>query len=291
MKSDTEKFNKRRLRSSYFTSVVSISLVLFIIGLLGVVMLNAKKISDNLKNNFSIMVVFKETASDANILAWQTKINEKEWLSKSVYISKQQAAEEFKDEVGEDFVEFLGFNPLPATLEINLKPAFTETEKIKEIEQELSQNNLVDEVRYQEMIIAKINRNVRKVSLVLLVISGILAFISITLINNTIRLSIYSKRFIIKTMLLVGATRGFIRRPFVGKSLLQGLIGGVIAVIFLAAFVQAISAEIPELADLQDMQEFAIIAAGILLLGVVLSGISTYFAVNKYIKMKTDYLY
>lgn len=237
------------------------------------------------------MVVFKETASDANILAWQTKINEKEWLSKSVYISKQQAAEEFKDEVGEDFVEFLGFNPLPATLEINLKPAFTETEKIKEIEQELSQNNLVDEVRYQEMIIAKINRNVRKVSLVLLVISGILAFISITLINNTIRLSIYSKRFIIKTMLLVGATRGFIRRPFVGKSLLQGLIGGVIAVIFLAAFVQAISAEIPELADLQDMQEFAIIAAGILLLGVVLSGISTYFAVNKYIKMKTDYLY
>jgi cell division transport system permease protein len=291
MKSDTEKFNKRRLRSSYFTSVVSIALVLFIIGLLGVVMLNAKKISDNLKKNFSVMVVFKETASDTNILAWQTKINEKEWLSKSVYISKQQAAEEFKDEVGEDFVEFLGFNPLPATLEINLKPAFTETEKIKEIEQELSQNNLVDEVRYQEMIIAKINRNVRKVSLVLLVISGILAFISITLINNTIRLSIYSKRFIIKTMLLVGATRGFIRRPFVGKSLLQGLVGGVIAVIFLAAFVQAISAEIPELADLQDMQEFAIIAAGILLLGVVLSGISTYFAVNKYIKMKTDYLY
>jgi cell division transport system permease protein len=291
MASDTEKFNKRRLRSSYLTAVVSISLVLFIIGLLGVVMLNAKKIADNLKENFTVMVVFKETASDANILAWQSKLNEKEWLAESVYISKQQAAEEFKEEVGEDFVDFLGFNPLPATLEIHLKPEYTEVDKIKEVQAYLEQNNLVDEVRYQEMLIAKINRNVRKVSLALLIISGLLAFISITLINNTIRLSIYSKRFIIKTMLLVGATRGFIRRPFLAKSLLQGAIGGIIAVALLFAFVQAVVGEIPELGELQDIREFAIIAGSILLLGVVLSGISTYFAVNKFIKMKTDYLY
>lgn len=291
MASETEKFNKRRLRSSYFTSVVSIALVLFIIGLLGVVMLNAKKIADNLKQNFTVMVVFKESATDANILAWQTKLNEKEWLAESIYISKQQAAEEFKEEVGEDFVEFLGFNPLPATLEIHLKPEYAEEGKIHEIKAYLEQSNLVDEVRYQEMLIAKINRNVRKVSLILLAISAILAFISITLINNTIRLSIYSKRFIIKTMLLVGATRGFIRKPFLTKSLVQGAIGGVIAIGLLAAFVQALVSEIPELAELQDLREFAIIACSILLLGMVLSGISTYFAVNKYIKMKTDYLY
>ncbi|MFN4123715.1 MAG: cell division protein FtsX [Flavobacteriales bacterium] len=291
MASDTEKFNKRRLRSSYLTAVVSISLVLFIIGLLGIVMLNAKKIADNLKENFTVMVVFKETATDANILAWQSKLNEKEWIAESVYISKQQAAEEFKEEVGEDFVEFLGFNPLPATLEIHLKPEYTEVDKIKEVQAYLEQNSLVDEVRYQEMLIAKINRNVRKVSLALLIISGLLAFISITLINNTIRLSIYSKRFIIKTMLLVGATRSFIRRPFLAKSLLQGALGGIIAVTLLFAFVQAVVNEIPELGELQDIREFAIIAGAILLLGVVLSGISTYFAVNKFIKMKTDYLY
>jgi len=291
MISDNEKFNKRRLRSSYFTSVISIALVLFIIGLLGVVSLNAKKIADNLKENFTLMVVFKETATDANILAWQSKINKKEWVAESVYITKKQAAEEFQEMVGEDFVDFLGFNPLPATLEIHLKADFTEAEQIKQIEYELMQSNLVDEVNYQEMLIAKINRNVRKMSLILLVIGGILAFIAITLINNTIRLSIYSKRFIIKTMLLIGATRGFIRRPFIGKSLVQGFLGGLIAMGFLALFVKAVINEITELAELQDLNEFLIIGAIVIVLGMILSGISTYFAVNKYIKMKTDSLY
>jgi cell division transport system permease protein len=291
MISDNEKFNKRRLRSSYFTSVISIALVLFIIGLLGVVSLNAKKIADNLKENFTLMVVFKETATDANILAWQSKINKKEWVAESVYITKKQAAEEFQEMVGEDFVDFLGFNPLPATLEIHLKADFTEAEQIKQIEYELMQSNLVDEVNYQEMLIAKINRNVRKISLILLVIGGILSFIAITLINNTIRLSIYSKRFIIKTMLLIGATRGFIRRPFIGKSLVQGFLGGLIAMGFLALFVKAVINEITELAELQDLNEFLIIGAIVIVLGMILSGISTYFAVNKYIKMKTDSLY
>ena len=291
MISDNEKFNKRRLRSSYFTSVISIALVLFIIGLLGVVSLNAKKIADNLKENFTLMVVFKETATDANILTWQSKINKKEWVAESVYITKKQAAEEFQEMVGEDFVDFLGFNPLPATLEIHLKADFTEAEQIIEIEYELMQSNLVDEVNYQEMLIAKINRNVRKISLILLVIGGILSFIAITLINNTIRLSIYSKRFIIKTMLLIGATRGFIRRPFIGKSLVQGFLGGLIAMGFLALFVKAVINEITELAELQDLNEFLIIGAIIIVLGMILSGISTYFAVNKYIKMKTDSLY
>jgi cell division transport system permease protein len=291
MISDNDKFNKRRLRSSYFTSVISIALVLFIIGLLGVVSLNAKKIADNLKENFTLMVVFKETATDANILAWQSKINKKEWVAESVYITKKQAAEEFQEMVGEDFVDFLGFNPLPATLEIHLKADFTEAEQIKQIEYELMQSNLVDEVNYQEMLIAKINRNVRKISLILLVIGGILSFIAITLINNTIRLSIYSKRFIIKTMLLIGATRGFIRRPFIGKSLVQGFLGGLIAMGFLALFVKAVINEITELAELQDLNEFLIIGAIVIVLGMILSGISTYFAVNKYIKMKTDSLY
>jgi len=291
MISDNEKFNKRRLRSSYFTSVISIALVLFIIGLLGVVSLNAKKIADNLKENFTLMVVFKETATDANILTWQSKINKKEWVAESVYITKKQAAEEFQEMVGEDFVDFLGFNPLPATLEIHLKADFTEAEQIIEIEYELMQSNLVDEVNYQEMLIAKINRNVRKISLILLVIGGILSFIAITLINNTIRLSIYSKRFIIKTMLLIGATRGFIRRPFIGKSLVQGFLGGLIAMGFLALFVKAVINEITELAELQDLNEFLIIGAIVIILGMILSGISTYFAVNKYIKMKTDSLY
>jgi cell division transport system permease protein len=237
------------------------------------------------------MVVFKETATDANILAWQSKINKKEWVAESVYITKKQAAEEFQEMVGEDFVDFLGFNPLPATLEIHLKADFTEAEQIIEIEYELMQSNLVDEVNYQEMLIAKINRNVRKISLILLVIGGILSFIAITLINNTIRLSIYSKRFIIKTMLLIGATRGFIRRPFIGKSLVQGFLGGLIAMGFLALFVKAVINEITELAELQDLNEFLIIGAIIIVLGMILSGISTYFAVNKYIKMKTDSLY
>lgn len=291
MASDSEKFNRRRLRTSYITTVVSIALVLFILGLLGIVSLNAKKIADNLKENFTLLVVFKETASDANIIAWQTKIKQKEWVAESKYISKLQAAEEFKEEVGDDFEEFLGFNPLPATLEINLKAEFTNQPQIKQIEEELKQNNLVEEVKYQEILIAKINRNVRKLALVLMFIGAVLAFIAISLINNTIRLSIYAKRFIIKTMLLVGATKGFIRRPFLYKSIVQGFIGALLAIALLAAFVQAVITEVKELAELQIMEEYLMLGGALVIIGIILSGISTYFAVNKYIKMKTDLLY
>ncbi|PLX11221.1 MAG: cell division protein FtsX, partial [Marinilabiliales bacterium] len=204
---------KRRLRSSYITSIISISLVLFLLGLLGLLVLNAKRLSDYVKENIGFSVILKENVKEVDVILLQKSLDASEYVKSTNYITKEEAAEELQQELGEDFINFLGFNPLLASIEVHLYAEYANQDSINFIEKDLQQYEQIKEVFYQKSLVSLVNENIRKISLIILIFSGLLLLVAITLINSTIRLSVYSKRFIINTMQLVGANRGFIRRP------------------------------------------------------------------------------
>jgi cell division transport system permease protein len=213
------------------------------------------------------------------------------YVKSTQYISKEQAAEDLTKDLGEDFVDFLGYNPLLATVDIHLKANYANNDSLVMIEQELIKNQVVKEVFYHKSLVELVNSNIRKISIVLLFFTLILLLISIALISNTIRLSVYSKRFIIKSMLLVGATQAFIRKPFLLKSLLHGLISAVIAVVLLAVVLYFSRSALPELVDLQDIDMFLTLFGMVTVLGLIITGISTLFAIRRYLRISNDKLY
>jgi cell division transport system permease protein len=281
----------RRLKTSYFTTVISISLVLFMLGLLGMIILNAKKLSDHVKENISISVILKDNVKEVEIIQLQKMLDASKFVKTTEYITKEKAAQALQQDLGEDFVSFLGFNPLLSSLDVHLKASYANNDSIAWIEKDLLANPRIKEVFYQKSLVDLVNENLKKISLVILGFSGLLLIIAIALINNTIRLSIYSKRFIIKTMQLVGATRGFIRRPIVWSGVAQGIYGAFIAIVLLTGVISLAQREVPELIELQDLQLFASIFGIVILLGIFISWLCTTFAVNKYLKLKTEELY
>jgi len=291
MSSSENQFNKRRARSSYITSVISISMVLFMLGLLGLLLVNAKKLSDSARESFQASVYFRDTVSDVQILEMQANLEKNPAVRSTTFITKTQAAEKWKEEWGEDFLDFLEFNPLPASLEVNFKPEFARPEDFEKFEQEWMGNTSVEKVKYPMNLIRTVIGNLRKLGLFLLAFSVVLLVIAIALINNTIRLSIYSRRFLIKTMQLVGATRGFIRRPFLKAGFFQGFAGGLLAVVLLSLLVLFGEQQLPELKEMRDIRLLSILAGGLVAGGVILSWICTFFAVRKYLNLKTDSLY
>ena len=230
---NNRSISKSRLRSSYLTLIVSISLVLFLLGLLGMLIINARELSDYFKESLSFSVMLKEEAKEADIRMLQKDLAAKEYVKDSQYISKEKAAENLKEELGEDFISFMGYNPLLPSLDVFLLADYTHPDSVLNIERYILEYPLVEEVYFQESFLHLLNENVRKISLLLLIFSLLLLFISLTIINNTIRLSVYSKRFIINTMQLVGATRSFIRRPFLLRSALHGVIAGLVSILLL----------------------------------------------------------
>jgi cell division transport system permease protein len=291
MSQSEEKFQKKRVRSSYITSVISIAMVLLMLGTLGLLLVNAKKLSDTTRESFTVSIFFKDSVDDASILRFKAELESREFIKSVGFISRDEAAESFQQELGEDFVEFLGYNPLPASLDVKFNSSFTEESDFEKLEKEWMANSMVAQIDYPRNLINKIVDNMRKLSWFFLAFSAILAFIAITLINNTIRLAMYSKRFLIRTMQLVGATRGFIRRPYVWSGIVQGFLGGVIAILLLGGAVYWGEQEIPELRQMRDLKLLGILAAAILAGGIFLSWICTFFAVRKYLNLKTDSLY
>lgn len=291
MASGTEKYARRRAQSSYFSTVISISLVLFMLGTLGLIVLHAQKLSDYVKENIGFSVILKENVKEVDIVQLQKTLDAANYVKSTEYITKEKAAESLKNDLGEDFISFLGYNPLLASIEVRLKADFANNDSIAWIERDLLSNTKVKEVIYQKSLISMVNENIKKISLVMLGFSALLLLISIALINNTIRLSIYSKRFLIKSMQLVGATKGFIRRPFVIKGIMQGIYAGIISVALLVGLLYLAQREIPELLFLQDEQLIAILFAFVILLGILISWLSTFLAVRKYLRLKTDDLY
>ena len=291
MQNIDSRITKRRLRSSYLTSIVSISLVLFLLGLIGLLLLNTKKISDYVKENLKFTVYLKDHVKEVDILRVQKNLDAKHYVKETRYITKEQAAIEFQKELGENFIDFLGFNPLTPSIDVRLYAEYANSDSIAEIKKDLGKFSQIDEVYYQESLIHLVNKNMRKISLFILIISGLLFLVAITLINNTIRLSIYSKRFLIRTMQIVGANNSFILRPFLYKSAVHGSVGALIAIGMLAGMIYLIQNEMESIINFQDIKLLSILFIIVLLTGIIISWISTYFAVNRYLNIKTDYLY
>lgn len=282
---------KRRLKTSSITVVVSLALVLFMLGLLGLVVLNASKLSNHIKENIGFQVVLKDTATSAQIDALQQEISASVFAKSVNHITKEQAAEKLKADLGEDFVSFLGYNPLLSSLDVKLNADYANADTLAGIEKNLLQKSYVKEVVYHKDMIKQVNENAKVVSLYILIFSGLLLIVAIALINNTIRLSIYSQRFIIRTMYLVGATRTFISKPFIFKGIRQGVIAGILAGALLAGFLVVSTSYIPDLLQLQDENMLAILFGGIVLLGIFISSISAMFSVMRYLRLKTSDLY
>ncbi|MFO7613975.1 MAG: permease-like cell division protein FtsX [Bacteroidales bacterium] len=286
-----EKYTRRRYQSSLATTVVSITLVLLMLGLLALVVLHARKLSDYVRENIGFRVYIKENAPVEDIILLQRRLDASTFVKASEYISPEQAASELTAELGEDFIDFLGYNPLPPSIDLRIKAAYGNVDSLEVIENKLMQETIVKEVFYQKSLVHLINRNIRRISLVLLGFSALLLLIAMALINNTIRLSVYARRFIIRTMKLVGATRGFISRPFIIRGVLQGLLSAFLAIILLAVILYFLMQELPELIGLYDLNLYLAVFGLVILTGIFLAWISTWFAVRKYIRMKEDELY
>ncbi len=291
MKKKENGITRRKLRSSYATSIISISLVLFLLGLVGLLLLNARLLSTHVLENLGFSIVLKEEAKEVDIFRLQKNLDAKVYVKSTNYITKNEAAREISEELGEDFIEFLGYNPLPASIVVKFYAEYANTDSIASIEKELQRFEQVEEVMYQESLIHLVNENVRKISLIILAFSVLMFFIAIALVNNTIRLSVYSRRFLINTMQLVGATRPFIRKPFLLRSAGQGIYASVIAIVLLVGVIYLIQKEFIEVIRFEDFYILGVLFLLVIFLGIILNWISTYFAINKYLRMKSDDLY
>ncbi|MGI9550565.1 MAG: cell division protein FtsX [Aurantibacter sp.] len=286
-----ESYQKRKLISSYFSVVLSIALVLFLLGVLGLLVLNAKKMADHFKEQISVSVFFKDSAKEVEINQLQKSLTAAEYTKSATYVSKEEAAKQHSEEIGEDFEEFLGYNPLKNSIDINLKSDFVSPEQMEEIVAELSSKAYVDEVTYDKPLVGLLSDNIKKISIWVLVASAIFTFIAVLLINSSIRLSIYSKRFIIKTMQMVGATKTFIRRPFIWTNIKLGMIGALVAIVALIAALFYAEKTFPEMSVFDDTAVLGILFVGVFLLGILISFLSTYFAAQRFLNLRTDDLY
>lgn len=286
-----ERYQRRKLQSSRATALISITLVLFMVGLLGLVILHTQKLSEYVRENIGFSIIMKENVREAGIVQLQKTLDATDFVKSTEYITPEQAAEELQEELGEDFIGFLGYNPLLPSIELKLRAEYTNIDSLNMIESRIIANPDVKEIYYQKDLVHLINRNIRRIGLVILGFSALLLIIAVALINNTIRLSVYSKRFIIRTQQLVGATGSFIRRPFLWSGVLQGIFAAFIAIIFLGVLLYLSRQEVPELVNLQDLTLIGTLFGLVVVTGIVLTYLSTWFAVKKYLRAHTDRLY
>jgi len=282
---------KKRRRISYLPSIISISLVLFMMGIFGIILINGNKLSNHLLENFQLTVFFREDATEADVMNVRRQIEIAEYTKKAVFVSKEEAAKEFSAETGQDFVSFLGFNPLLPSVELFVKSKYANADMIRQIETEIRRNEAVQEVVYQQSIIEEIHKNIKTIGTILSGVSLVFLLIAITLINNTIRLNLFARRFIIKSMQMVGATHWFIIKPFALKSFLHGLYGGIIACILLSLLLYWAPFWVPDLQALYDNQQFAILFGVLIIAGIIISMISSMISTNRYLRVKIDDLY
>src|SRR5690554_4300991 len=291
MSSSFEKYQKRRLISSYFSVVISISLVLFLLGLLGLLIVNSKKVADYFKEQIAITVFLKDNAKEVEITQLKQSLALADYTKSAQFVSKEEAAKEHQETLGENFIEYLGENPLQNSIDVYVLADYVTPEKMEEITNELRSKNFVDDVIYDKPLIAQLTENVKRITFWVLVISGIFTFIAVLLINSSIRLSIYAKRFTIKTMQMVGATKGFIRRPFVWKSVRLGIIGAIVAMLGMGAVLYYADQTFPQLQLMADYMLLSALFAFILLMGIAITWASTFVATQRFLNLRTDDLY
>lgn len=291
MASSFEKFQKRRVITSYFSVVLSVFLVLFLLGTLGLFVINSKRISDNFKEDIVMTIFMKNEANDSIIKAFDEELRLASFAKDYVYVSKEKAAEQHKKVIGEDFMQFLGVNPLQNSFDVHVKADYVTNDSFKKIETRLRKNPMIADVIYDQQLVTLVNDNVKTITFWILVISAIFAVVSVLLINSSMRLSIFSNRFIIKTMQLVGATKSFIRKPFIKRSIMLGMIGAVLAVIALIGILIYVDVNFPTLEIFKDEILIGAVLLGVLLLGALIPWLSTYFATQRFLNLRTDDLY
>ncbi len=285
------KQTSKQYRPNYLYSIISIALVLYMLGLLGLIVLHAQELSDYFKEKIEVSLILKDNSSEGDVLRLQKTVQAAPYTKQAKFVSKKEAAASLRQEIDEDFLDLLGYNPLYASINLHLNAPYANPDSLKQIEAKLAQKPIIKDVYYEKSLVSLIHKNVRTIGIIILSLSALLFLITLTLINNTIRLSMYSNRFLIKSMQLVGASWGFITRPFVKKAIINGFISGIIAVSLLGGTLYYAQQQLPELKLLQDIPRFVILFILVILIGIIISWVSTLITVRKYLKMRLDDLY
>ena len=275
----------------FITSSISTMLVLLLLGMVVFFVLSANNLSTYVRENISFTVLVSDDMKEPEVLKFQKKLNEKGYVKESVYISKEKALQEQTEAMGTDPAEFLGYNPFTASIEIKLNAEYANSDSIAWIEKEITSNKKVMEVSYPQDLLDSVNRNIRKVSMFLLGLAALLTLISFALINNTIRLAIYSKRFLIHTMKLVGASWGFIRRPFLLRNIWIGAISGVMADAVLMGMAYMLVKYEPQLIEIMTPASLLVVMVSVFIFGLAITSLCAYISINKYLRMKASALY
>jgi cell division transport system permease protein len=283
-----ERFNKRILISTYFSVVVSISLVLFLTGILGILLVNSKKVADHFKEQIVMTIYVKDSAKEIELKQLQKTLRLNTATKKVIFVSKEEASKRHANEIGEDFMEFLGYNPLLNSMDVYFKASFLNPAMVSKLSKDIALYSYVSEVVYDRPLLELLDENIKKITFWILLASGLFIFVAVLLINSSIRLSIYSKRLIIKTMQLVGATKSFIRRPFIKTHLLMSTLGAIVAMSGMALVIYEMQKRFPELQIFDNPLEPVLVFIGVFLLGLGITIISTFFATQRYLNLKSD---
>ena len=283
--------SSKKTKTIYISTVFGIAMVLLMIGLLGLLLVDANNLSRYVKENIVLNIFVDEGAHETDVLQLQKQLDANPIVKQTQYVSKELAARNLQKDLGEDFVKFLGYNPLSQSLDVYLKAEYANNADIDKFKAQLLKNPLIKEVKYQRSLVDQMNQNLTSISLIILAFAAIFVILSVALINNTIRLAIYSQRFLIKSMQLVGATKNFIRKPFLLYGIWHGILGALIAIIILMGTLYLAEKQIPDLVILQNYTEFGIVFLIVIGLGIFISGFSTFLAVNKYLRLKIYNLY
>ena len=281
----------KKTKTVYISTIFSIALVLLMLGMLGLILVHAKNLSNYVKENIVLNIIVDEGAKETEVLAFKKSLDNNIAVKQTQYVNKEVAQHNLTKDLGEDFVNFLGYNPLLSTIDVYLKADYANNQNIDALRKSIEKDPIVKEVVYQSSLIDMVNKNINTISLIVLGFAAILLVIAIALINNTIRLAIFSQRFLIKSMQLVGATKNFIRQPFILVAALHGIIASFIAIIILLGLLYYAQQELPEIIILRNFTEFGFVFIGMVVIGIFITAISTWFAVSKYLRLKIYDLY
>lgn len=282
---------RRRLMNAYLSSVISISLVLLLVGVASMLLVNAKGVSDYFKENMQISVMMKQNVTDEAALEYKEVLDGERYIKSTSFISKEQGQKELAEQLGEDFLDVFETSPIPVSIDVTLEADYVSSDSLEVVRAEIADSPLVEEVVYQRSLVDALNANLSRISLILSIFIALLLFISFVLINNTVRLSVYARRFTIHTMKLVGATRSFIRAPFLVQSVFQGLFASFLAIIVLLGLMFLMRSEFAQLFEIFRMELLLLVMGIVVAAGLAICLISTYFVVNKLISLRKDELY
>jgi len=291
MSSKEQKFTTSRVRSSYLSVVISMTLVLFVVGVLGHLVLSAKDLGKAVRENFTFTLVLDESVPEEELRTLLKSQQLANYSKNATLISKEDAALQLQEDLGEDFVDFLGYNPLSNTIDINLNADFVASGDLETLKASLLEDDYIKDVLYDPDLIGLVNQNIEKITILLIAASVVLLIVALALINSSIRLTIYSKRFLLKTMQLVGATSAFIRRPYVLTSILLGLVSAVLSLLLLYGLGVALESYFPAISALFSVQTTTFVLAAVVALSILVPGVSTAVAIRRYLKLRTNELY